>query len=229
MLQYILILGAPTFMAATVYMTLARLTLALNAQEHAMISPRWLTKIYLTIDILCFLSQFAGAGVQASGNEQVISIGNKAILGGLIFQLVAFAFFLLMACRIAVRVGQSQEGSMSSGFVLPGWKKHFWALYVVSVLFIVRNLVRVIEYAQQASNGGFSYAMRNDDGTLTYLETRIPKIGDHEVYLYVFDSAMMFLVALIFLVVHPARLINRARTVKGAELLSTELGAWERG
>ncbi|KAF7892036.1 hypothetical protein EAF00_008338 [Botryotinia globosa] len=75
-LQIILILGAPTFLAASVYMTLARLTVALAAEDHSMVSPRWLTKIYVLIDVLCFFSQFLRAGFQASGDATIISIGN---------------------------------------------------------------------------------------------------------------------------------------------------------
>ncbi|RDW56354.1 hypothetical protein BP5796_13229 [Coleophoma crateriformis] len=224
MLQNILILGAPTFLAATVYMTLARLTVALGAEEHAMISPRWLTKLYVLIDIICFLSQFAGAAVQASGNQQVIAIGNKVILGGLVFQLVAFAFFLLMAWRISVGFAKRQENFGDGRHLQSGWRKYFWALYTVSVLFIVRNLVRAVEYAQQASSGGFSFATRTADGTLHYLTKHTATLGDNEIYLYIFDATMMFLVALTFLLVHPARLIKRARTAKGEKLLSMETG-----
>ncbi|KAK6602369.1 RTM1 [Botrytis cinerea] len=227
-LQMILILGAPTFLAATVYMTLARLTVSLGAEEHSMINSRWLTKIYVLIDVICFFSQFAGAGVQASGDATIISIGNKVILGGLIFQIIAFCFFLYMAWRIGTRFEQSQENHPSSlryPELESGWKKYFRALYAVSTLLIIRNLVRAIEYGQQASGGGFSYATRNDDGTLTYVGDRTETIGDKEAFLYVFDAAPMFLVVLIFLIVHPGKFIKRARVVKGERISVTEMEA----
>ncbi|KAF7941689.1 uncharacterized protein EAE97_006526 [Botrytis byssoidea] len=225
-LQMILILGAPTFLAASVYMTLARLTVALGAEEHSMISPRWLTKIYVLIDVLCFFSQFLGAGVQASGDATVISVGNKVILGGLIFQIIAFFFFLYMAWRIGARFEKSQETHPSSlryPELERGWKKYFRALYAVSVLLIIRNLMRAIEYGQQATGGGFTFATRNDDGTLTYSGHRSKKIGDIEALLYVFDATPMFLVVLIFLIIHPGKFIKRARVVKGERLSVTEM------
>lgn len=40
MLQNVMILGALTFLAATIYMTLARLTIILGTEEYSMISPR---------------------------------------------------------------------------------------------------------------------------------------------------------------------------------------------
>ncbi|OBT64946.1 hypothetical protein VE03_05683 [Pseudogymnoascus sp. 23342-1-I1] len=167
MLQNVLILGGPTFLAATVYMTLGRYITALDARNHAMIAPRWITRIYILIDVICFVSQFMGAGIQASGDPKIIDIGNKAILGGLIFQLVAFAFFVLMAIRVHLHLNNQHEVYTAVPSDWPMRRKYFWGLYVVSVLFIVRNLVRAIEYAQQASSGGISYATRNADGTVT--------------------------------------------------------------
>ncbi|KFZ11826.1 hypothetical protein V501_04567 [Pseudogymnoascus sp. VKM F-4519 (FW-2642)] len=184
MLQNVLILGGPTFLAATVYMTLGRYIVALDAHDHAMIAPRWITRIYILIDVLCFVSQFMGAGIQASGNPKIIDFGNKAILGGLIFQLVAFAFFVLMAIRVHSRLNGRHEVYTAMPSRWPMSRKYFWSLYVVSVLFIVRNLVRAIEYAQQATSGGISYATRNTDGTITMpMKEGSGSIGSNEIFL----------------------------------------------
>lgn len=224
MLQNAMILGAPTFFAATIYMTLGRLTLALGAEEYSMIHPRWLTKLYVCIDILCFISQFAGAGVQASGNQEIISIGNKVIFGGLVFQLVAFGFFVLIAWRISARFGKSQESSFDGGYRLVGWKKHFYILHIASGLFIIRNLLRAVEYGQIAmGSGGFSFASRDADGTLHYELERETKIGDHEVLIYIFDGAMMLCVMVSFIVLHPGRFLKKAREFRGEKIESVEL------
>jgi hypothetical protein len=225
MLQNVLILGGPTFLAATVYMTLGRYITALDARDHAMIAPRWITRIYVLIDVICFVSQFMGAGIQASGDPKVIDIGNKAILGGLIFQLAAFAFFVLMATRVHSRLNSQHEVYTVAPSRWPTSRKYFWSLYIVSVLFIVRNLVRAIEYAQQASSGGISYATRNADGTLTMPDKKGPSsIGSNEIFLYIFDAAPMALVALIFLFLHPGRMLKAVRGEKGERLLEMESG-----
>ncbi|KFZ00276.1 hypothetical protein V498_00208 [Pseudogymnoascus sp. VKM F-4517 (FW-2822)] len=192
MLQNVLILGGPTFLAATVYMTLGRYIVALDAHDHAMIAPRWITRIYILIDVICFASQFMGAGIQASGDPKIIDIGNRAILAGLIFQLVAFAFFVIMAIRVHSRLNRQHEVYAAVPSHWPMSRKYFWGLYVVSVLFIVRNLVRAIEYAQQASSGGISYATQNTDGTITMPEKKeTSSIGSNEIFLYIFDAAPM--------------------------------------
>jgi hypothetical protein len=225
MLQNVLILGGPTFLAATVYMTLGRYITALSARDHAMIAPRWITRIYILIDVICFASQFLGAGIQASGDPKVIEIGNKAILAGLIFQLLAFAFFVLMAIRVHTGLNRQHEVYTAFPSRWPASRKYFWGLYMVSVLFIVRNLVRAIEYAQQMGGGGISYATKNKDGTIT-----MPKkdghnsIGSKEIFLYIFDAAPMALVSLTFLLLHPGRMLKAVGVGKGERLLEIETG-----
>lgn len=223
MLQNVLILGGPTFLAAAVYMTLGRYITALDAHDHAMIAPRWITRIYILIDVICFVSQFMGAGIQASGDPRIIDIGNKAILAGLIFQLVAFAFFVVMAFRVHSRLNRQHRVYTTAPSLWPFSRKYFWSLYVVSVLFIVRNSVRAIEYAQQASSGGISYATRNTDGTVTVPEKEgLGSIGSNEIFLYIFDAAPMALVALIFFLLHPGRMLKAARRGEGERLLEME-------
>jgi hypothetical protein len=78
------------------------------------------------------------------------------------------------------------------------WKKHLWALYASSALILVRSVFRVVEYLQ-----GYY-------GSL--LQT--------EVYIYVFDAVLMWLVLVIFVAVHPSEvhcLLGRGRvmTTKG--------------
>lgn len=229
-LQNVLILGGPTFLAATVYMTLGRYITALDSRDHAMIAPRWITRIYILIDFICFVSQFMGAGIQASGDPKVINIGNKAIFGGLVFQLIAFTFFVLMAIRVHSRLNSPHEVYTAVPSRWSMSRKYFWGLYAVSLLFIVRNLVRAIEYAQQASSGGISYATRNKNGTITMPEKeRSSSIGSNEIFLYIFDAAPMALVAVIFLLVHPGRMLRAARSARGERLLEMESGVAKLG
>lgn len=62
------------------------------------------------------------------------------------------------------------------------WRKHMMSLHVSSVLILIRSIFRVIEYLQ------------GQDGFL--LST--------EVFIYIFDATLMFLVMATFLWVHPS-------------------------
>lgn len=93
-MQNVLILSATPFLAATVYMSLGRVIAALNAERYSVISIRWMTKLYVLIDIGCIASQFAGSILPASGDPKAIKNARIILLAGLITQLVALALFM---------------------------------------------------------------------------------------------------------------------------------------
>ena len=58
--QSLLLLLAPALFAASIYMILGRLIVALNAGSNSIIRPSWLTKIFVVGDVLSFLMQCGG-------------------------------------------------------------------------------------------------------------------------------------------------------------------------
>lgn len=63
-MQSALILIAPAFLAASIYMTLGRIIEMLDAEANSMIPLKWLTKIFVTGDVLSFLMQASGKNSQ---------------------------------------------------------------------------------------------------------------------------------------------------------------------
>ncbi|KAM6507179.1 hypothetical protein FALCPG4_018561 [Fusarium falciforme] len=59
-IQAILILVAPALFAASIYMILGRLIRTLRAEHHSLIPVKWVTKIFVTGDVLSFGLQAAG-------------------------------------------------------------------------------------------------------------------------------------------------------------------------
>jgi hypothetical protein len=55
-----LILVAPPLFAASIYMTLGRVMVALNSQQLSIVPVRFLTKIFVVGDVISFLLQCAG-------------------------------------------------------------------------------------------------------------------------------------------------------------------------
>lgn len=64
------------------------------------------------------------------------------------------------------------------------WRMHMWALFATSGLIFLRSVFRVVEYVQ------------GDNGYLL----------SHEVYLYVFDAALMIAVLVILNLIHPSQI-----------------------
>ena len=188
-LQNFLILSAAPLIAATIYMTLGRLVTALDAEEHSIISPRWLAKIYVLIDVVCLGTQIAGTVLPASGDATVIETSRKLILGGLIAQLVALSFFVFMTWFSRRGISRSKHMEMMDGSL--NWEGHFRALEAVVAFIILRSLVRTVEYAQ------------GEDGYVL----------SHEVFIYLFDALLMCSVLVVYLVLHPSRLIRDARAL----------------
>lgn len=54
-IQALLILVAPALVAASIYMILGRIIIAIDGEKYSLIKKRWLTKIFVTTDILSFL------------------------------------------------------------------------------------------------------------------------------------------------------------------------------
>lgn len=189
-LQSLLILSAPPFLAASVYMAFGRITRALDTEGHFR-RTGLVTKFYVILDVLIFFSQIGGAGIQITGDPDVMRAGRIAIVAGLAFQLVAFVVFVWLVARVH-RWAQSTSGERPAGLY---WRRYFWALYAVSVAVFLRGLIRLIEYAEGV--GGV--------------------IAKKEVYLYIFDAGLMFLVLGVLVCCHPGFLLRRLRLNKTKE------------
>lgn len=185
MMQNLLILSGPLFIAATIYMNLSRLIRHLEADEYALISPRWLSKLYVAADILSFITQFAGAGVQITGDPKIMSMGIKAVVGGLIVHTLLFIFFIFMTWKVQRRLKHAPTTKSRRPDIR--LRRHWVALYMCSLCILVRNLVRVVEFAQGSNS----------------------LIAKFEAMIYIFDASLMFLTMFIPFVIHPGRLYRQ--------------------
>ncbi|KAJ0125392.1 Protein RTM1 [Diaporthe amygdali] len=149
------------------------------------VRPEILTKVFITSDVLSFLVQSGGGGILTNAKTSSnIQLGENVIIVGLLIQLIGFALFISVTAIFHRRVAQDTRGRRLRHAV--SWAKVLWILYGVSVLILIRSLFRVIEYIQ-----GY-------DG---YLQTT-------EVFLYIFDAALMFLVTFILAAFHPSAVMT---------------------
>ncbi|KAG2019406.1 hypothetical protein GB937_004948 [Aspergillus fischeri] len=137
--QTLFLLLAPALLAASVYMLLGRIILLLQAESHALLGRKWLTKIFVTGDVLSFLLQGAGGGIQSSGNLESMKNGEHIIVVGL-FQ----AIFYWKIKKFPIPRSCTPE--------IP-WSKHLHVLYLASFLIMIRSVFRLAEYLQ--GNNGY--------------------------------------------------------------------------
>jgi hypothetical protein len=185
-IQNLLLLSAPPFLAATIYMSPRRIARVLEA-EHLTVGRRWITKIFILVDIGCLVTQAAGSIMSGSEDATVASNGRTTILAGLILQIVAFVLFVVCAVKFHASM-YSASASLATSRTR-AWQKYMYGLYLISLLFVIRNIVRIIEFQQ------------GHDGELL----------SNEVWLYVLDAAVMLTIVVVMLVLHPGKLRREAR------------------
>ncbi|KAL4881165.1 RTA-like protein [Aspergillus karnatakaensis] len=176
-IQNVFILLGPALFAASIYMVLGRIIVAVKGEKHSLIRVRWVTKIFVTGDVLSFLIQGGSAGMMVSSD--LASLGNKMVVVGLAVQVVMFGLFVITAVVFQVRMQRDLNlaGLGPQGF--SGnlrWRVHLNTLYLVSALIMVRSVFRVVEFVM------------GNDGYLL----------QHEWPLYVFDAVLMVLVMVVF-------------------------------
>lgn len=119
---------------------------------------------------------------KGSGDVDSINMAQNIIIGGLILQLVFFGFFIIVTAIFHKRM--NAVPTVKSERPEVRWRSYLTSLYIVSVLIMVRCIFRAIEYCQ--GNDGF--------------------LLQHEVFLYVFDALLMFLVMAYMNWQHPAEI-----------------------
>ncbi|KAF2014277.1 RTA1 like protein [Aaosphaeria arxii CBS 175.79] len=154
-IQSMLILLAPILFAASIYMILGRLIVRTDSVRLSIVRANWLTKIFVGGDILCFCIQGGGAGLLIKAkDEDGFKMGENTILGGLILQILIFAFFVVVANIWHRRLNAVPTAASAQ---IP-WGKYIWILYASSVFITIRNFCRVIEYAM----GKDGYLLSNE-------------------------------------------------------------------
>ncbi|KAL2851426.1 RTA1 like protein [Aspergillus pseudodeflectus] len=208
-IQAILILLAPPLYAASIYMVLGRLITFLHAEKLSMVPTRWMTKIFVTGDVIAFVMQAAGGGIMATGTIENYNLGENITIGGLAVQLAFFSVFMV-TCGIfhrRIRHSPTHEVTVLSAHLheqkMRGWETVLVGLYAASVLILVRSIFRVVEYVQ------------GNDGYLI----------SHEVFMYVFDASLMFLAMVVMNVCHPLTIL--VGSLKGRRVEMGVLGSDE--
>ncbi|KAJ5939766.1 hypothetical protein N7466_002900 [Penicillium verhagenii] len=188
-LQEILILCAPPLISATIYMVLGRIIRSFNAEHLSPMRPGVLTFVFVLNDMFCFCTQLGGAGVQVTGDQNIMDIGKKVVLAGLIFSLVVFVFFVLIAVAFHRRLSKTPPTRFLALEEDLGWRRYMWGIYGACFAIMLRNLVRTVQFGA---------------GSMAAVNTS-------EVYIYVFDAFMMFFSMLLLVFLHPGLLIKKAR------------------
>ncbi|GKT52213.1 protein RTM1 [Colletotrichum spaethianum] len=140
-MQSVLLLLAPILFAATLYMTLSRVIIAVHGQESSIISTRWLTRFFVFSDCFSFLVQAGGSGFLVKPSRA--HIGQVIVVTGLMFQIVMFGVFIVSILGFHLRFARHVDNHRVRH--VP-WQSTLTMLYLTSIAVMLRNVYRVVEY-----------------------------------------------------------------------------------
>ncbi|KAK5796114.1 hypothetical protein VI817_005399 [Penicillium citrinum] len=179
-------------------MVLGRLITYLQAESLSLVRVSWMTKIFVAGDVFSFFMQSAGGGMMAIKDTNMRNTGSNIVTGGLVIQLLFFGFFVITAGLFHFRINRqptSKSHTERESTRTQGWKQRNWitvllALYIVSILILVRCIFRLVEY-RDGFNG---------------------PIMTNEVYMYIFDALLMFIAMVVMNVYHPAVILGDGKS-----------------
>uniref|UniRef100_A0A0B7K794 RTA1 domain protein n=1 Tax=Bionectria ochroleuca TaxID=29856 RepID=A0A0B7K794_BIOOC len=154
--------------------------LVTNGEKYSIIKKKFLTKTFVASDIVSFLLQGGGGGIMASVTGEALDTGRSIIIGGLVVQVVIFSVFAITAAIFHCHMRASPT-ELACEFK---WELHLYVLYSASLLIMVRSIFRLTEYVE------------GNDGYLI----------SHEIFLYIFDSALMFACMVLLAWYHPSEI-----------------------
>lgn len=223
--QFLLILLAPLWVNAFIYMTLGRMIhffLPTGEDRIFGVRARRVTKLFVWFDITAFLVQLAG-GLMSSGTDiKTTRLGLTIYTSGVGLQLAFIAIF----CGIAIQfqrvlkrqdVAQSRQLAMQAlepyqnnyqytseaaetpydGRTFTAAKPLLTRIWLALSLIILRNVYRLIEYAMDGANGN--------------------TITRHEWWMYVFDAVPMLAAMIVLAAYHPGQILQGGRSDFRAE------------
>lgn len=162
-------------------------------------------------DVVAIFTQLIGTVLPASGTEEGQRLSKVIVLVGLLVQLIALGVFLAQCVRLHVRL--RRDKGLSRAMVIEegvNWLGYFVVMEVAAGMMVVRSVVRGVELLQGPQG----------------------VVGRNEVFVYVFDAVPMLVVMVVFLVLHPERVVREVRGLEGkmrdAEGDFAELGGWAR-
>ena len=193
--QLLLILLAPLWINAFVYMVLGRMVHCFLPDDKVWgLKAKRVTLIFVLCDISTFLVQAAGGSMTTSSEPAATQhTGLHIYMGGVAMQLLTIAFFLALCVRFQLKLRRQEQDALAHVHVpvtdpqSPIHARHLlYVVYTILGLIVFRNIYRLIEF----SSGVYS------------------NITEHEWYMYVFDATPMLLALVAFNILHPGRILR---------------------
>ncbi|PGH15839.1 hypothetical protein AJ79_02220 [Helicocarpus griseus UAMH5409] len=177
-LQIVTIILGPTFLCASIYLTLKHVVLAVG-RDVSRIRPRLYTWIFIPCDICCLVLQAIGGGVAASAEKDpdTVAIGNRIIMAGIVLQVIVLFVFGAAALDYYWRASNYHRHSHTSNRERAFWadrKFHTFAVavFIAYIVIFFRCVYRIAEMA-----GGWGNHIMRHESSFIVMESVMVLIG----------------------------------------------------
>ena len=110
--------------------------------ESTFISHTVITKVFVIVDIISFLTQSAGSAFlfqqDPLAHINQLKLGRAILITGFVFQMGAFCVFTLITILF------HRKSIQLKGEQLRPLRPLFWAIYIMAALIIIRSIYRTI-------------------------------------------------------------------------------------
>ncbi|CDO93403.1 unnamed protein product [Kluyveromyces dobzhanskii CBS 2104] len=175
-IQSVFLLVAPSLYASTIYTVFGQLTRTLKCTRLSIVPAHRITAIFILGNLAGAAMQGAGVGVMSSAETHSgVNTGSHVIIAGLFIQIAVFGLFMITELRLLLQAKHTNNivSQLSSQ-----WYVLSFTLLGMSVFIMIRFIVRAVEFIE----GGGGYIM------------------GHECFLYVFDTMLMMLATLLWII-----------------------------
>ncbi|CCM04576.1 uncharacterized protein FIBRA_06757 [Fibroporia radiculosa] len=198
-MQIVCTILAPTPLVAASFVMLGQCIRRLG-QQYSRLSAKWYTIVFCSCDVIALIIQALGGGAASAAvnSGKSPTAGSDIMLAGIIFQMAAITFYMLLASEFVLRYlydrPVNSRASEPTPYALDKSMKQMLAALVFSSLCIyLRSWYRTIELA-----GGWN-------GYVIHTQR----------YFVVMDAMMITFAMVVMNVFHPGRLLGAAPTWNG--------------
>ncbi|UZJ57103.1 hypothetical protein CBS101457_006423 [Exobasidium rhododendri] len=164
--MYLFVILSPASFLAFNYILFGRFTAALEgykpsqvkARSHySFLPPRMVKIIFVTSDVITFLIQAAGGGLQTSHMYSTMIVGNHIFLAGTVLQAFSYIVFVTLTIVAHVRLYQEDRQHYGISNIYENTALQLMCLlYISSIGILTRSGYRIAEFSQ--GYGGYLYS-----------------------------------------------------------------------
>lgn len=169
-IQICLLIIAPAFVSAGIYLTLKHFTITFG-ETWSRLRPAWYTYIFITGDFISLVLQGAGGGLAATGENgsKAQDLGTNLMIAGVIFQVVILSVFGYLLSEYTLRTYRRRDKlSMAATEILTSAK---FRLFVAGVMIAYLAIFTRCVYRIPELTGGWgNELMRNEPEFSKYRE-----------------------------------------------------------